>query len=51
MPYRSKAQQGYLHANKPEIAKKFDKETPKKAYKSLPEHVKDNARSRKKKSK
>lgn len=36
MPFQSKAQQGFLYANKPKIAKKFAKETPKKAYKKLP---------------
>jgi hypothetical protein len=40
MPFKSKAQQGYLYAKEPEVAKKFAKETPKSAYKSLPEHVK-----------
>ena len=38
MPYKSKAQRGWMHANKPEMAKKWDKETPK--GKKLPEHVK-----------
>lgn len=38
MPYKSKAQQGYLHAKHPEIAKKWDAkyEVPK----DLPQHVK-----------
>lgn len=40
MPFSSKAQQGFLYANKPKVAKKFAKETPKKAYKKLPQHVK-----------
>jgi hypothetical protein len=30
MPFKSKAQKGYLYANKPDVAKKFQKETPKK---------------------
>lgn len=38
MPFKSKAQQGYLYAKHPEIAKKFAEETPKSAYKSMPEH-------------
>ena len=40
MPFKSKAQQKYLFLNEPEVARKFAKETPKKAYKKLPEHVK-----------
>ncbi len=39
MPYKSKAQQSYLHAKKPEIAAEFDEKTPKSAYDKLPEHV------------
>ena len=38
MPFRSRAQQSYLYAKKPEIAEEFAKETPKKASKELPEH-------------
>jgi hypothetical protein len=37
MPYKSKAQQAYLHANEPEVAAKFDKETSKKQFENLPE--------------
>jgi hypothetical protein len=37
MPFVSKAQQKYLFANKPEVAE----HTPKKAYKRLPEKVRD----------
>lgn len=40
MPFKSKAQQGYLFSKKPDVAKKFAKETPKKAYKRLPERKK-----------
>ena len=29
MPFVSKAQRAYLYANKPEVAKKFEKHTPK----------------------
>lgn len=39
MPFKSKAQQAYLFAKKPEIAAEFAEKTPKSAYKSLPEHV------------
>lgn len=38
MPLKSKAQQKYLFANKPKIAKEFAAKT--KNIKSLPEHVK-----------
>lgn len=41
MPFKSKKQQAYLFAKKPEIAEKFADETPKSAYKKLPEYVKD----------
>ena len=39
MPFRSRAQQKYLFAKKPEIAESFSEEKPKSAYKSLPEHI------------
>lgn len=39
MPYKSKAQQAFLHAKEPEVAAEFDKKTPKSAFKKLPEHV------------
>ena len=29
MPFKSKAQKGYLYANDPEVAKKFQRDTPK----------------------
>ena len=35
MPYKSKAQQKFLHSQKPELAAKWDKKYP--APKSLPE--------------
>ena len=38
MPMKSKAQRGYLHANKPKVAKKYEAETPK--GKKLPKKVK-----------
>lgn len=40
MPFVSKAQQGYLYANKPSVAKEFAKHTPKSDYKHMPEHKK-----------
>ena len=39
MPFKSEAQRGYFHANMPDLAKKWDKETPKGA--KLPYHIKD----------
>lgn len=36
MPFKSRAQQGYLYAKKPKVAKKMSSETPKSAYKSMP---------------
>jgi len=41
MPMRSKAQRAFLHANEPEVAKKFEKETPK--GKRLPKKVSEDA--------
>lgn len=38
MPFKSKAQRRYFYAKDPEVAKEFEKETPK--GKKLPEHVK-----------
>lgn len=38
MPYVSKAQRAWMHANKPKMAKRWDKETPKD--KPLPKQVK-----------
>lgn len=40
MPFKSKAQQGYLYAHNPKVAKKFADHTSKGAYKNLPVHVK-----------
>ena len=39
MPFKSRSQQAYLFAKKPEIAEEFAEHTPKSAYKKLPEHV------------
>lgn len=37
MPFKSKAQRKWMHATKPEMAERWEKETPK--GKKLPEHV------------
>jgi hypothetical protein len=37
MPMKSKAQRGYLHANKPKVAKKLEKKT--KKGKKLPKRA------------
>lgn len=39
MPFVSRAQQGYLYANEPAVAKKFAAETGKETYKKLPRYV------------
>lgn len=39
MPFKSKAQQGFLFAKKPAVAKEFASKTDTSAYKNLPEHV------------
>jgi len=39
MPFKSKAQQGFLYAKKPKVAKEFASKTPASAYANLPEHV------------
>lgn len=49
MPMKSKAQRAYLHANKPKVAKKFEKETPK--GKKLPKRASRTATNKKTKSK
>lgn len=46
MPFVSKAQKGYLYANHPEIAKEYQKATPKGA--KLPEHIKPKGKAKKK---
>ena len=47
MPFKSKAQQGYLYSQKPEVAKEFAEHTSKATYKKLPEHVKKKKTSKK----
>lgn len=48
MPFKSKAQQGYLYAKEPEVAKKFAEHTSPEQFKKLPEHVKKKKTSKKK---
>jgi hypothetical protein len=38
MPFKSQAQRGWMYANDPKMAERWEKETPK--GKKLPEHVK-----------
>lgn len=51
MPFKSKAQQGYLFAKKPEVAREFASKTPKSAYSNLPEHKGSMSKMAKKRSK
>ncbi len=44
MPFKSKAQERFLFAKKPKIAKEFAKETP--DIKALPQHVKKKKKSK-----
>ena len=39
MPFKSKAQQGYLFQHHPEVAKQFAAETPASSYSHLPQHI------------
>lgn len=43
MPFQSQAQRGYMYANHPEIAKRFEAETPK--GKKLPARKTKNKKS------
>lgn len=43
MPFKSKAQEGYMHIHHPDIAKRWDKIT--NNPKALPEHVKQKEHS------
>lgn len=43
MPFKSTAQQGFLFANKPDVAKEFAKHTSKQQYAKLPGHVAEAA--------
>ena len=49
MPFKSKKQRKWMHANEPEMADKWEKETPK--GKALPEKVKTRKKSTKEKKK
>lgn len=42
MPFKSQAQRGFMYANHPDIAKRFEAETPKGS--KLPYHVAKKAR-------
>jgi hypothetical protein len=46
MPFKSKAQRAYLYIHHPQIAKQWEKITPKNA--KLPEHAKENKNGSKK---
>lgn len=45
MPFKSESQRRYLYANHPEVAKEFEKETPKDA--ELPKYVKGSPAAKK----
>lgn len=47
MPFKSKAQRRYLYANEPEVAREYEKHTPKKVGERLPEKVKKKAAKKK----
>lgn len=42
MPFTSKAQRAWMYANKPEMAKRWEKETPNYVLKRLPNTSKRN---------
>lgn len=44
MPFKSKAQQGYLYSTKPKVAERYAKDTPKGDYKKLPKRVKKKSK-------
>lgn len=46
MPFKSKAQKGWMYANKPAMAKEWQSETPK--WKKLPAKVKKKVKRAKK---
>lgn len=50
MPFKSVAQQHYLFAKKPGVAKKFAAKTPKTAYAKLPKHKTTRSKTLPKKS-
>ena len=45
MPFKSKKQRAWMHKNKPAMAKKWERETPKGA--KLPRKVKSKAKKKK----
>lgn len=51
MPYKSLAQAAYMHINHPEIAKKWDRKYPEHPPGTLPEHVGDKPRVKRRKPK
>lgn len=48
MPFKSQAQRKWMYANKPQMAKRWEKETPKS--KKLPKRVSKKSSNRKSKS-
>ena len=44
MPFKSRAQEKWMWANKPDMAKRWDEHTPDSA--SLPEHVRRSAKKK-----
>lgn len=46
MPFKSKAQQGYICATDKKLCAHFAKTTPKSAYKSLPQYVGNKKKSK-----
>ena len=44
MPYRSRAQQAYMHIHHPAIAKRWDRHTTKRQFKALPKKVRRRRR-------
>ena len=48
MPFQSKAQQRYLYAKEPAVAKEFASHMDKADYKNLPEHAGDKSSAMKK---
>lgn len=49
MPFKSKAQQAYLFATNPQVAKEMAGKTTKKQFAQMPEHVKKSMKSKKSK--
>jgi hypothetical protein len=49
MPFKSKAQQAFLFATNPKVAKEMAGKTTKKQFAQMPEHVKKSIKSKKSK--